>query len=758
MDKEAGPGTAFSRRTGWNDDESGVRDLLRVVFLRRWILVCALAISMLGAAVYLYNASPVYRASALVLIEMSSPDLTRFQVSYDPPIADSEFNRRTFLETQYQILVSRPLVEKTFHQFELEDQKPYCNAVDPVSLFQSFFFVTPIRKTQLAHVSFESRDPWLAAEIVDYHVEIFREDYEQRCRVVAEKGLRNLRKKAAELEPKVEESARALQRFKVTNNMISLDRSQDIIVERMKEINRQLIETEKERIRYESMYQNIERAVKEGLPLEEMPEIVQSATIRDLKLEYVRARQESDDLGNRFGPNHPEVQAAAGLLSGIQEKMKLEIEQALAATRAEFERVSKQEASLLQSLEQQQGKVMELNQKSVEYSALEDTNRTLANAHHAVNQRIEEVEITLAAGSKESNIVVVSKPRVPVKPVRPRKLFLLGIAALAGLVAGALLCYVREYFDASIKTKKEVERFLDLPVAGTIPRLFQARCRVGNTEDDQDLIASLSEDSWVSAGMQSFQCLDKVRTNSRVEGVLKTVVITSPTPGEGKSLISINLAIAMARAGKRVLIVDADLRRPRLSRALCPGLPHGLSSLLARRSPHSLRSLIFPTEVNRLYFLPSGCVTTRSCRLLASPRMAKLLHLLERSFDCILLDTPPLAGALDAAMLSRHAQAVLLVIRAFKTQRNDALSACESLLSSRCPQMAAVLNTTDAPWGSGGNHAGYYYTYYPCYEEFGQTLREHEKQKTGRKACGKEPRRTPLSRNEDVAKRKPEKV
>lgn len=717
MDRDIGGTPPSIGNAGWSSNDSGALDLLRVVLVRKWILVCTFVVCMLGMAVYLYQAVPVYRSSAMVLIEMSSPDLTRFQVSYDPPIVDSEFNRRTFLETQYQIVRSRPLVEKTFHHFKLENRAPYAGTADPVAVFQSHFTVTPVRKTQLAHVAFDSNDPELAARIVDFHVNLFRDDYKKRSRHVAEEGLKNLKAKANDLKPQVEASAQALQRFKVANNMISLDRTQDIIVERMKEINRLLVDVEKDRIRIESKYKNIENAMKEGRPLEQLPEVVESSTVRDLKLELVRARQESRDLDNRFGPNHPEVRAAAARLTSIEEKMRNEVTQVLAASRAEFERITKQETELEQSLEAQQAKVMEFNGKSVDYAALEETNKTVAQAYRAVIQRIEEVEITVAAGSKENSIVVISEPHVPLKPIEPRKRFLMGVAAMAGLFAGLVLCYLREFMDKTIHTRREVETGLGLPVAGTIPRLYPAvRGKKGNT-GEPDLESSLSGDAWYNSGMQSFTYLESVLANEDPEDPVKTLAVTSPSPGDGKSLISLNLAIAMARAGKKVLLVDADMRRPRLSRAICPGLTRGLSTLLSGEDALNLRTAMYRTEVKNLFFLPSGRVTTRSCSLLAHPRMARIVKTLERAFDCIVFDTPPLAGAMDAAVLGRKMQAVLLVIRAFKTRRDDGRKAGESLLTCRCPRLAAVINEADAPRGAGHGHGGYYYTYYPMFDE-----------------------------------------
>jgi capsular exopolysaccharide synthesis family protein len=700
-------------------DETHLKDYLRVLFMRRWIIIGVFFVVTAGVGAYVFIKTPVYRATAVLLIEPGKPNLTEFKTVYDPTMSDGDFNRRTFLETQYQLILSTPLIEKTFHCFRFGRKEAFRDLKAPIAKFRKCFAVSPVRRTRLAEVSFDWHEPELAAKVVDFHVNEYLTDYRQRRLGVSQEGLGALRERADELKPKVEKKAQALQRFMVDNNMVSLEKSQDIIVERMQALNRTLTEVERQRIHAETRYRNIVQAVESDRPLEQMPEIIESDTIRDLKLEYIRAKQETQGLLNRFGPNHPEVLAAEAKLESVTDKMKNEVEHVLASAESEYERSSNQETELKAALDQQQQKVMDFNEKSVEYNILKNDYDAINKTYSSVTQLIEEIEITIATGSNEDNIFIIARPKVPTRPVKPRRLLSMALAILAGLLLGVALCYFVEYLDTTIKTKDDAERLLRIPVMGYVPPIPDGRVhREGNGKKSIELLTLNEPDSAVA---EAFRSIRTALTFSDGGEGMKSLLLTSSVPMEGKTLVSLNLAIALARTGKKVLLVDADMRRPRLSKVLSPSSNLGLSSLLIRARGATLDAAVQPTEIDNLHILPSGPVPPNPSELLGSDNASRLIAEMSGRYDHVLFDTPPVINATDAAVLCQKIHGALLIVRAFSTQQDLALRAREVLSGARGRLVGTIINSVDAP--RGGRYGGYYYQhsyYYGPVDESGE--------------------------------------
>ncbi len=261
--------------------QTRLRDYLAVIGTRRWLVGSVLVATLLAAAVYLFVTTPVYRAEALVLIEPSKVNLTEFKGVYDPTVQiGGEFGRREFYETQYRLLVNRTLLERTFREFGFGTHERFAGRDDPVEDFAGLFAVRPVRRSRLVTVTFEWEDPETAARVLSYLVEEYIVDYRNRSLGVTTSGLDALRKKAAELRPLMESKASALEEFVAKTDMVSLEKTENVIIDRLKEISTSLSEVERKRIEYESIYTNIEQALSEDRAIEDMPEVHLSPAIR----------------------------------------------------------------------------------------------------------------------------------------------------------------------------------------------------------------------------------------------------------------------------------------------------------------------------------------------------------------------------------------------------------------------------------------------------------------------------------------------
>ena len=707
-----------------------LKDYLRVLLARRWVLVSTFVLVVLATTVWVLVQTPIYRAEALLLLNPGKVNLTSFQDIGDPTMGTlgGEIGRREFYETQYKLIVARPILEKAFLEFKFGQRREFRDKKEPLKAFATLFDVTPVRRSRLVSVTFDWKDRELAARVLDFTVNQYIADSRSRSLGVTVGGLQALRLKAGELRPKVEVKANELQQFMVTHNMVSLEKTQNIVVDRLKEISRSLTEVERDRIKYESVCQTMKQAAGNRAP-EDMPEIGGSNAIRDLKLEYIRAKQERSDLSERFGPNHLEVVAAKARMETIGKKLQEEITSVLAAAQAELDRATQQARDLKRELADQEKRVMGFNKLAVQYNILRNASESLQKTYEAIVKRIEEIEIAMAAGSKEDNVFVIAPPKPPVKPAKPRKGLSVALAAVVGLLLGTGLCFFFDYLDTTLKTKDDVESLLQAPVIGYVPAVTEDKPSNGQQAPALEMVAVARPRSAVA---EAFRSIRTALSFSGGDDGSRHLLVTSSARSEGKTLVSINLAITMAQAGKKVLLVDADLRKPRIHKVFSLPTSPGLSNLLAGQGPRTLEEVIQPVaEVENLSFLACGPIPPNPAELLDGPRMQDLLKELDARFDMVIFDTPPVMDVTDPIALLRHVRSAILVVRCFATQRELARRTRETLAQAEGTTLGIVLNNVDVPRGSYYAYDSYYYYHYYYYDSDDKSKKRKRRRRRG---------------------------
>ena len=542
-----------------------LKDYIRILIARRWVIIGVLVLTVLSVAAYVIMATPVYRAEATLLIEPSKIKLTEFKDVYDPISGESggALERREYYATQHKLMASRSLLEKTFDEFKFGEMEEFLHSVEPIKKFEGLFSVKPVQRTRLVIMTFSWKDAELAAKVLEYHVNSFIMDYRQRSLGVSLGGSKTLKKKAEELRPKLEIAAGELQKFMVSNNMVSLEESQNIVVDRLKELSKNLSVAENERIQYQSVVDSIHQELEANRSLKDIPEAAESKIIQDLKLEYIRSKKEFDDISQRFGSNHSEVKAIKARIATIVSKIKIERRSIMASSEAKLRRAQKQAEDLKKELTEQEQRVMELNRVSGKYNILKEAHETLKRTYQAIDTRIKEIEISLAAGSQDDNIFVIEKPRAPTKAASPKRLLSVVLASVAGLIMGTMLAFFVNYFDTSIKSKDETESILGVPVIGFIPAFEDKDSAKSNDHGvNPDYLRAINDHR--SSIAEAFRSIRTSLEFANPEGETKSLLVTSAAPGDGKTIVSVNLAIAMAKAGKNVLLVDCDMRIPRI--------------------------------------------------------------------------------------------------------------------------------------------------------------------------------------------------
>jgi polysaccharide biosynthesis transport protein len=721
----ASPERGFMGRLAGGVGEPHLKDYLHVLLMRRWVVIGISLLIILSTAVVVFLMTPIYRATSLLLIEPAKLNITQFQDVYDPTMsqyAGNEIARREFMETQYSLLTCAPIMEKVFAQFHFADTERFRDALDPIPDFTERFTISPVSRTRLVQVSFDWPDAKLASDVVNYLVDLYMQDYRDRRLGVTGGGLDALKSKAEDLRPKVSEAANNLQAFMALHGAVSLDESQNIVVERLKDLNQQLSDLQSHRMGLQSQIQSIGNALDSHTSLQDLPQIVDNQTMRDLGTEWMKAQQDIGDLMLRFGENHPAVLASRAKQEALRQQMEMVVRSILTSINIEYQNAKVQEDQILAALDLQSKEVINLDRLRVEYEMLKGAYDTINQTYQAIMGRIQQIEISSAAGSEEDNMFIIAPAKVPVRPDHPKRVLIVFLACMLGPLCGVTLAFFMQYLDTTVKTRDEIEKLVGLPVLGYVPALRDelnggAATGLQGGRAEFDMLAIHRPRSALAEAFRSLRTALSFSVGS--QGI-RSMLVTSPSPLEGKSLVSINLAFAFAQAGKRVLLVDSDMRKPRLHKTFSIAPTIGLSNLLAGEGAGVIDDACHETGIENLFLLPSGPRPPNPAELLATDRMRELIQHLEERFDYVIFDTPPVVNVTDSSILMHLVDGGLLVVRSFTTQRGLAQRAAELLSGTQGRVLGVIMNNADLPKGAYG-YEGYYYYYSSYYYYYGDS-------------------------------------
>jgi succinoglycan biosynthesis transport protein ExoP len=387
-------------------------------------------------------------------------------------------------------------------------------------------------------------------------------------------------------------------------------------------------------------------------------------------------------------------------MNTVQKRLGAEVNRIIAGIKHDYESSLRRESLLEQAFQRQKAKAMEMKQKAIRYNILKreaDTNRDLYNS---LLQRMKEAGVS--AGITASNIQIVDGAEMPTKPFKPNKRLNLLLATVVGLFLGLGLAFFFEYLDNTVKTPEDVEQLIRLPSFGMIPEIsYERRRRLEEgTHYPVELITFAQPKSMLSEAYRN------VRTSillSFSEKPPKRIVISSPNPAEGKTTTVVNTAIALAQTGARVLVVDSDMRKPRIHTIFGEENGVGLSNYLSGNA--ELRSAIKKSTIPNLYYLPSGPIPPNPSELLGSNLFKKTIKFLGERFDHIILDSPPVLGFADSIILSTSSDGILLVVTGGKTPRETLQRAKDALSQVNAKILGVVINQVDI----GRSDYGYYY-------------------------------------------------
>jgi capsular exopolysaccharide synthesis family protein len=586
-------------------------------------------------------------------------------------------------------------------------------APDLIDAYLKRLEIAPVQGTRLVKIAFSTPDPELAARVANMHAKAYLGQGMELRSHASDEARHFLQEKLSALQDRVEKSEAALHRYRQNRGIISLAQRETIVVDRLADLHKRLTEAEADRISLEAQIRLIHKREYNALPA-----VIDNRLIQTRKIELTRLEGEHADLAAKVQPGDPVLDQFQARVERTKRRLQQQIQRTVAGVKSAYMAAKQQEDELRAKVEQQKAAALGLKDAAVDYAILArevDTNRQL---YDSVLARLKEMEVATAL--RASHVSVIEPAVPPGKPARPRKVLSLLLSAALGLTGGVGLAFVVEYCHNTLRTAREVERYLRLPHLGTIPDFVSSAWRRSPpshpaSPEAQRLDGSAAQAAFVLAHdpfaitTEAYRMLRTTLLVAQAETSPTTLLFTSGMHGEGKTVTAVNTAAVLAQMGARVLVIDADLRCSACHTVLGVDNKAGLAEVLAGRWDPA--DVIRPTVSESLFILSSGSVPSNPAELVGSKQMRAVLATLQEQYDYILIDSPPVMLASDAMLLSTMVDGVLLVANAQRTPRRVVRDARTRLTCARARILGVVLNQLRM---RNRDYAYYYRKYAPA--------------------------------------------
>ncbi|MDR4507443.1 MAG: polysaccharide biosynthesis tyrosine autokinase [Candidatus Brocadiaceae bacterium] len=698
------------------NEEIHLLDYLNVIRKRMWVVIIIFIVIVAGVTIKTFKSIPVYQATSKVILEKE-----QLNVGIQQVVSDSKVNQSDYYTNQIAIIKSRAIAKKVIDELALTKHPDFTSAQTSVPFsetrftdnFLSSLSVSLMRNSGIVDISYTGHNPQLITLITNTITKTYMEqDWEKRYSK-AKEALSWLNKQIREVKVALEESEKALQIYKQQHGLIGIEmgggrsannpagEQENVILQRLMELNSEVTKAKIERIKLETHYNRLKKykhAREKGEAVQSITAMVQNDLIQILKEKYVDTERNFFLYSKRYGAKHPKIHQLKLELRTIQDSIDDEINRVYDSVATEFEIMKNREATLISTLEQQKAEVFSLGDKAIQYGVLRrevDTNRQM---YDTLLTRMKETNLT--EDLKTSDIRVLDYAEVPLSPIKPNKRLNLLLGLIMGLGCGVGLAFLMEYIDNTIKTQEDVEKYLKTSLLGIIGHIPLEK-------NDKDLTPLIANDSPKHTITEAFRGIRTSIMFSLPDKPKKTLLITSTRPSEGKSLVSCNLGAVMAQTGMKVLIIDADLRKPSLHEYFEADKSRGLSNLLVKAVDFG--TVVHTTRVPNLFVMTCGPIPPNPSELLSNPMMAQSLETAKETFDCIIIDSPPVLMVTDARLLANIVDGILFVMKSRGTTRNSAQNAIGTLSNVQGKILGAVINDVNFARNK------YYYHYYSQY-------------------------------------------
>ena len=741
------------------DQKEGVHltDYWRVVRKRKGTILTFFLVVVIVTAISTFKTVPVYRATTEILIEKESPNVVAFQ-----EVMAVNNQAEDYYQTQYKILHSRSLARKVIDALSLRthpeflpqkqssssslsslisgvtgtitglfkssaknSSKPAAVETDPdsglISAFLGMLQVEPVLKTRLVIVSFEAHDPVLTANVANTLAKLYN-DQNLEFKFAATKDAFNwLYKQAEGSREKVQAAQAALTNFRDRRDILALQGRANVVAQKLEELNSVLTKARTDRIGLETLVSQVKDYSQHPELADSLPNVMNNSLIQSMKKSLVDLGGQYSSMSKRYGEKHPQMVRLRAQISLIKGKLDDEIKNTVDSITTDYEVARAREESMQRAFNQQKAEAQVLSRNLSQMDILQQEAQSNQQLYDSLLKRLNETGVSTEL--KTSNIRVLDPAEVPKAPVRPRKNRNLLLSVIVGLFMGVGLAFFFEYMDKTVKSPDDVTDYLKVSFLGPVGH-FKVSPGAGLSGE---LIAQADPSSNITEAFRN------IRTNllfSFSEGPRKVLVITSAKPEEGKSTIAANLATVIAHADKRVLLVDADLRRPAVHHIFgvkeSPGLAH---LLVGNAAEHDV---IRKTQIPGLELIAYGQITPNPAELLGSTSMKEFLSRVRERYDYVILDTPPIMSVTDPLVISSISDGVIFVIKAGETSYDLLQKSLQQLSEVGGKVLGVILNEVN--FKRDRADYPYYYQYY--YEYYYAEAGKDHRRRTTRKSHG----------------------
>lgn len=716
------------------EQEIDLRAYLRVLIKRRWTIITFFTVVVLTTIIYSFTATPIFQATACIIIEKENPNLVSIQEVMAVDSTGSDY-----YQTQYKIIESRAVARKVIQRMDLENSPEFFskpkdgflsniknwfasikdqgasllksdmsdieNDSELVSNFISRIEIEPIRNSRLVDVSIKAKDPVLAARMAN---ELARSYMDQNMEVkllAAKDAVQWLNDRINEERKKVEGAENKLLTYKEQHGIITdfSSDSENITAQKLASLNTRVIEAESQRVEAETRYRQAVEVENSAEMLDSIPKVLSNPLIQEIKKMEVNIYNRMSEFSKKYGMNHPQMIALQSELDDLKKRKINEAKRVINALRNEYKLSVAKEKSLKKAFNRQKQESLTMNKKAVRFGVLQRQAESSRHMYELLIKRFKETSLT--EEMRTGNIRIVDKAEVPKNPIKPEKKLNVLLSIVLGLTLGVGLAFFIEYLDNTIKLPDEIKDYLKIPYLGPVPAYA-----VEETRDKDTVFKNLvTIHSPKSTASESFRGIRTGILFSSAGSAPQVILIASSAPSEGKTSTATNLSVTMAKAGSRVLLIDCDLRRPRVHKFFNLSRDVGISNVLVGSC--ELKDAIIPSGIDNLDIIPCGPIPPNPSEVLGSETMRDIIKTLRKDYTRIIIDSPPISAVTDAVVLASIADGVVMIVRSGDTPRQivkNGLSQLQALEGAHI--LGAVLNGVET-----GRDSYYYYQYYYYY-------------------------------------------
>jgi capsular exopolysaccharide synthesis family protein len=729
--------------------EDGGIDLweyLRIV-RRRWLLILLGVVVVVGATAFVtLRMTKIYRATCTIRIETRAPQVLGKDVEDVVEMGTGSFwSNQEYYETQYRVIESRDVAGRVVTEFNLHEDPAFLGvpeeqrgSFEPATheeatlLLQGMMTVEPVKDSRLVEIHIDGPDPARAQLLANAVAKSYVDRNLEAMLKSTVEAVDWLSGQLDDASSRLVVSEQALLEFKKEHGMlsVSLEDRQNILSAQMSETASKLTEARSRRIEIESRKAAVKNVARSENPMEiPIDSLNNSALIQGLKQKYAELSLAHGEMSERYGANHPSIIELQAKMDRIKTDISREVGNILSAVDAELAAARSTEAGLTRQLDDFKAQAQEVNEKEAAYKSLAREATNHSKVYELLIGRTTEADLSRLL--RVNNVEVLDPALLPRVPIKPRLALNLALAFVFGLILGLGAAVIVEFMDRTLKTQEDIEA-LGLPFLGIVPAINSS-----TTGGDYDGVygkgrkrgliprpkrgagpgEAIDYDRFVDRHPKSqvAESLRSIRTNllfMSAERKVGRILITSPSPQEGKTTVAANLSIVMAQSGSRVLLVDTDMRRPRLHKAFGLERPaRGISTMILGES--TADDSIVPSGIANLDLLPCGPVPPNPAELLHTEAFQRVVADLGQRYDRVILDSPPVGVVTDAAILSRIVDGTLIIVKSLQTTRDAARHAVSVLRDIEAPIVGAVLNDLDL------QNRRYGRTYYNYYRKYG---------------------------------------